>query len=237
MSKAAVLLLLLSMTRCLAQDRNMRAQKPEMAGFSAERLQTINVLMQKYVDEKKLPGMITIAARRGKVFFREKYGFMDSGKSMQFDAIFRIASMTKPPQFLSGNGGLFSTANDYMAFLQMLLNKGQHCGIRLLQSNTVDLMTANHITKELLPDDDFFGPLLSGMGFGYGFAVLLGNQSVNRIGSAGAYWWSGAANTYFFIDPQKELILIFMTQFVPNFHYPVFKEFKEIVYKSMIAPH
>jgi CubicO group peptidase (beta-lactamase class C family) len=121
-----------------------------------------------------------------------------------------------------------------MIFSQMLLNKGEYNGVRLLRSKTVDLMTANHISNEIMPNDDFFGPLLTGMGYGLGFAVLKENNQSNFVGSAGSYWWAGTANTYFYIDPQKDLILIFMAQFVPNFYYPICKEFRELVYKSII---
>jgi CubicO group peptidase (beta-lactamase class C family) len=144
------------------------------------------------------------------------------------------SNISVPVKFLSGNGGLVSTATDYMIFSQMLLNKGEYNGVRLLESKTVDLMTSNHISNEIMPDDDFFGPLLSGMGFGFGFAVLQDNIQSNSTGSRGSYWWSGAANTYFYIDPEEELILILMTQFVPNFYYPVYEEFKVLSYQTIV---
>ena len=145
-----------------------------------------------------------------------------------------INNVSIPVKFLSGNGGLFSTVSDYMIFSQMLINKGVYNGKRLLKSKTVDLMTSNQISNVIMPNDNFFGPMLSGMGYGLGFAVLIDNNQTNGIGSNGSYWWAGTANTYFYIDPKKDLILIFMTQFVPNFYYPVCKEFRELVYKSIV---
>jgi len=120
-----------------------------------------------------------------------------------------------------------------MIFSQMLLNKGEYGGVRLLKSKTVELMTANQISTEIMPDDDFFGPLLKGMGFGFGFAVLQENNQTNTIGSKGSYWWSGAANTYFFTDPKEEIIMILMMQFVPSYYYPINKEFRELVYQAI----
>jgi CubicO group peptidase (beta-lactamase class C family) len=143
-------------------------------------------------------------------------------------------NISKQVKFLSGNGGLYSTATDYMIFSQLLLNKGVYDSVRLLKKNTVELMTSNQTSNVIMPNDNFFGPLLSGMGYGLGFAVLKENNPSNSIGSAGSYWWAGSANTYFYIDPQKDLILIFMTQFVPNFYYPVCKEFRELVYNSIV---
>jgi CubicO group peptidase (beta-lactamase class C family) len=145
-----------------------------------------------------------------------------------------ISNVSAPVKFFSGNGGLMSTAADYMIFAQMLLNKGEYNGVRLLKSKTVELMTSDHITSEIMPDESFFGPLLSGMGFGLGLAVVKETSNSDFKGSAGSYWWAGTANTYFYIDPKEDLILVFMTQFVPNFYYPVCKEFRELVYKSII---
>lgn len=142
------------------------------------------------------------------------------------------SDISKPPEFLSGNGGLYSTAEDYMVFSQMLLNKGEYQGVRLLKSQSVGLMTANHLTKEIMPDDDFLGPLMKGMGFGYGFAVLTDTTRPDWPGSLNSYWWSGSGNTYFYIDPKEDMVMILMTQFVPNFHYPVFRDFREMVYKA-----
>ncbi len=75
----------------------MDTVKPETAGFSTDRLHRINAHMQGYVDDNKLAGLITMVARGGKLVHRERYGMMDieAGKSMRFDTIFRIYSMTK----------------------------------------------------------------------------------------------------------------------------------------------
>ncbi len=76
----------------------MIALTPEQVGFSAERLTRIGTVIQRYIDEGKLPGVIATVARQGQTVYREKFGWMDveSQRPMQFDAIFRIASMTKP---------------------------------------------------------------------------------------------------------------------------------------------
>jgi len=397
------------------QGSKLTSARPEKAGMSSERLNRINPVMQKYIDENKLPGMITIVARHGKIVHSKTYGLMDVDKPMRPDAIFRIASMTKAVtsvaamilyeegyfqlddpvadyipelrnlkvfssidkegmhtvdpvrpmtirdllthtsglsgvgadspvdsmydaadlfggtlkemiqklagipllyqpgttwnysrstdvlgylievlsgkpldqflkerifiplgmddtdfyvpgekldrvgavyapdsvgikiimkpdtssvsgkvRFLSGNGGLYSTATDYMIFSQMLLNKGEYNGVRILGSRTVDLMTTNQIAGVKMPDDEFFGPLMTGMGFGFGFAVLQDCQKANIIGSTGSYWWSGSGNTYFYIDPHEDLMLILMMQFVPNYCYPVFQQLRVLGYQAII---
>ena len=76
----------------------MKLVKPEHAGFSTTRLERISAKMQTYVDEGKLAGTITTVARHGQTVHLETTGWMDreAKRSMELDAIFRIASMTKP---------------------------------------------------------------------------------------------------------------------------------------------
>ena len=139
------------------------------------------------------------------------------------------ARFSRPARFLGGGGRLYSTATDYMTFAQMLLNKGEYNGVRLLGSKTVELMTKNHIPADLLPVADWYLP---GLGFGLGFSVM--TDPLVILGSEGEYGWAGAYNTYFSIDPKEDLIWILMTQFYPTFYYPVSKEFKVLVYQAIV---
>ncbi|MFB0907279.1 MAG: serine hydrolase domain-containing protein [Spirosomataceae bacterium] len=106
----------------------------------------------------------------------------------------------------SGVNGLYATASDYMTFCQMLLNKGELNGKRLLSRKTVELMTMNHV------GDLYNG---AGEGFGLGFAVVENVAETKLLGSEGIFYWSGANNTHFFIDPKENLIAVFMTQLAP----------------------
>ena len=136
----------------------------------------------------------------------------------------------RPVKFLSGGGGLFSTAGDYMIFSQMLLNKGEYNGVRLLKPETVELMTENHIDREILESEEWDLP---GMGFGLGFAVQT-DQS-HSSASVGTFEWSGAFNTFFWIDPAEQLACILMTQFTPYSEaISLKKEFKDLVYRSIV---
>ena len=397
----------------LVPGQGLPTAKPEEVGLSSKRLDRIKPVLQSYVDQGKLPGLISLVARHGKVVHFEKYGQMDTEKEMQYDTIFRIASMTKPvtsvavmmlyeegyfqlndpvskfipefknlkvfskmdkdgpvlvepkrpvtirdllthtsgltygffgntpvnrmyrkaglyggtlkemiqklsklpllyqpgtkwhysmstdvlgylvevisgkpldkfleerifkplkmkdtgfyvpvekigrfaarygltkdggmeviekpgtrnvskpPKYLSGGGGLVSTAPDYIRFAQMLLNKGELEGIRILGRKTVEFMTRNHLPDELLP----IHPILPGKGFGLGFAVLVNVPQSYLIGSEGEFEWRGIYNTFFWVDPEEELIMILMTQFTPYLHYPVNKEFKILTYQAVI---
>jgi CubicO group peptidase (beta-lactamase class C family) len=117
-------------------------------------------------------------------------------------------SYLEPPNLQSGGGGLVSTAHDYLRFCQMLLNNGQFNGTRLLSRKTVQLMSSDNLGA--IPG---LGP---GVGFGLGFAVSKAPGEAGMMGTAGEYNWGGAAGTKFWIDPQEELIGIFMIQMLMN---------------------
>jgi len=142
---------------------------------------------------------------------------------------------SRPKRFLSGGGGLVSTASDYMRFAQMLLNSGELNGVRLLSRETVELMTMNHLSDELIPIQ--LDPLtfyLKGHGFGFGFAVITDPAQSGMLGSEGAYWWGGAANTFFWVDPRERLIGLIMPQFMPSGHYPIQREFQGLCYQAVV---
>ena len=129
----------------------------------------------------------------------------------------------RPPSWFSGGGGLTSTAADYLRFCQMFLGGGKTAGVRLLQPETVRTMVQNHLPDELIP----ILPGLRGMGFGLGFAVPAGQDD-------GVYWWSGVANTYFWIDPGEDLIAFAWTQLQPFGAAPVDRLLRPIVYEAII---
>ncbi len=132
-------------------------------------------------------------------------------------------------QFEGGGGGLVSTVTDYLRFCQMLLNGGELDGVRLLSPKTVALMTADH-TGDL---DEPYDEVDPGYGFGLGVAVALDPGAVGEQSSVGTYYWGGAAGTRFFIDPEEELIGIFMTQSIPH-RTRLRDEFKNLVYQAVI---
>lgn len=144
------------------------------------------------------------------------------------------SSVYLPPVAIhSGGAGLVSTMADYMQFAQCILNKGVLDGVRLLGPKTVELMTSNHLPPGLLPIA-FEGtdPML-GMGFGLGFGVMLDTAQTGVMGSVGDYGWGGYAETYFWIDPQEDLIGLLMTQYLPSQTYPIRKEFRTAVYQAL----
>lgn len=138
-----------------------------------------------------------------------------------------------PVAMHSGGSGLVSTTADYLQFAQCILNGGKLNGVRLLGPKTVELMTSNHLPPALLPIA-FEGtePML-GMGFGLGFGVMLDAAQTGIMGSVGDFGWGGYAETYFWIDPQEDLIALLMTQYLPSQAYPIRKEFRTAVYQAL----
>ena len=125
--------------------------------------------------------------------------------------------LTLRPNFLSGGGGMVSTAPDYLRFAQMLLNGGELDGVRILARKTVALMTSDHLPphvgfsastraqfEESSPTSEF------GQGFGLGFCVRKEPGRSPVPGSVGDFYWSGVHGTYFWVDPEEQLIGVLM---------------------------
>jgi CubicO group peptidase (beta-lactamase class C family) len=113
------------------------------------------------------------------------------------------------PVYLSGAGGLASSAEDYLQFAQMLLNGGELDGRRYLGPRTIDLITANH-TGDMVNGQ--FGRPARGMGFGLGMQVVLDPVAAEVAVSEGAYGWPGGSGVSFWIEPEEEMVTIYMIQ-------------------------
>jgi CubicO group peptidase (beta-lactamase class C family) len=157
------------------------------------------------------------------------------GMTLQDDPA--TSSFLAPPSFISGGGGLCSTAADYLTFCRALLGGGELGGVRLIGPKTLALMTSNHLPGGCyLPDMSrsmFSEAAYNGIGFGLGFSVTM-NPALTLIpGSAGEYSWGGAASTTFWVDPAEDLAAIFMTQLLPSSSYPVRRELRTMVYAGI----
>jgi len=145
----------------------------------------------------------------------------------------RLIDVRQATPMESGGGGLVSTAIDYARFLQLMLNKGELDGVRLLSPRTVDFMTADHLgtipvnsgsSRELLP---------LGHGFGLGFAVRRDLGQADVPGSVGSYFWGGMAGTTFFVDPAANLFACLMLQ-APNQREYYRRLFRDLVYATLL---
>jgi CubicO group peptidase (beta-lactamase class C family) len=145
------------------------------------------------------------------------------------------------PNFHSGGGGLVSTADDYMKFCLMLVNRGELDGARLLAPNTLKLMASNHLPggQDLtnLSRSLFSEATNAGVGFGLGFAVTFDPVKAMLPSSPGEYYWGGAASTAFWIDPVEDIAVVFMTQTLPSSSYPIRRELRTLVYSALMDPN
>ena len=132
--------------------------------------------------------------------------------------------------FPSGGGGLFSTIGDYARFGQMLLNGGKLEGRQILGRKTVELMMANHL-NHLERQTHMWS---SSDGFGLGGSVRLDVAKGSRLGSVGQFGWSGAATTYFNLDPQEKTLALLFVQHLPHNQFGVFEKFSTLFYQSLV---
>jgi len=107
--------------------------------------------------------------------------------------------------YLSGGGGLFSTAEDYLRFGQMLANGGEFEGKRILGRRTVEMMASLHI-PDTLPGRN------PGEGYGLTVRVINSAGAAGTLLSNGSFGWSGAFGTHFWVDPQEKIVAVLMTQ-------------------------
>jgi CubicO group peptidase (beta-lactamase class C family) len=128
------------------------------------------------------------------------------------------------PVFPSGSAGLVSTADDFLAFARLLLNRGVHGGTRLLSEQSVASMTTNHLTSEQIANG---GMLLGTSGWGYGMAVTV---AADEVSGPGRYGWSGGYGTSWFNDPREGLTAIVLGQVADLLWGGALTEFDRLAY-------
>jgi CubicO group peptidase (beta-lactamase class C family) len=131
-----------------------------------------------------------------------------------------VVPFTERPALVEGAVGLVSTVPDYLRFSQMLLNKGELDGARILKAATVAIMTVNGLPAAILE---------ARKGTGWGLANV-------NVAANGEYGWDGTAGTIFWIDPGKEMITILMTQSSPPNPDSLRQRFKALVQQSLVDP-
>ncbi|HEV7691516.1 MAG TPA: serine hydrolase domain-containing protein [Hyphomonadaceae bacterium] len=143
----------------------------------------------------------------------------------------------RPPNVLSGGGGLASTIGDYFKFCLMLANGGELNGVRILSPKTLEFMTRNHLpgnkTLRDMGDKTFSETRMDGTGFGLGWSVVTDVIATTQPGSEGTFSWGGMASTFFWIDPVEDIIAIQMTQLMPSGAYPIRPQLQQLVYAAI----
>ncbi len=142
-----------------------------------------------------------------------------------------------PVKRCHGGGGLVSTMSDYFRFTEFLRRKGEVDGVRLLQEETIERMTANQIGGDIesMGEVTFSETSYRGVGFGLGFGVVIDPARAGIRTSSGEYFWGGAASTAFWIDPVRDITVIFMTQLFPSSQYPIREELRTLVDRAFFG--
>jgi CubicO group peptidase (beta-lactamase class C family) len=140
------------------------------------------------------------------------------------------AGFERTARFESGGGGLISTPADYLRFAQMLLNGGELDGVRILSRRSVEIMGSDRLPEAIR------GTTLAGRNHGFGLSVAVQTDppSGATLSPAGTYWWSGMANTYFWIDPENQLIGMLFNQHLPSGRDGgAYATFRRMVYEAL----
>jgi CubicO group peptidase (beta-lactamase class C family) len=163
-----------------------------------------------YPTDDRLPRVVTLYERK-------------DGKLSRTETPSWLATKT----LFSGGGGLWSTAEDYMQFAQMLVNGGALNGKRLLGPRTVDLMASNHV------GDLYTGVAqrMKGMGFGLTVEVVTDSIAAGRRESNGSFGWDGVFGTHFWVDRKEQLVGLLMVQEPSG---PLMRDFENAVMQAIV---
>jgi CubicO group peptidase (beta-lactamase class C family) len=143
------------------------------------------------------------------------------------------------PAFLSGGGGLVSTAGDYLRFVEMLRRGGSYDGGRIVGPRTLGHMLLNHLPggRDLESSGRplFAETPLRGVGFGLGFSMVIDPVRYGVVANPGDYSWGGAASTAFYVDPLEDLTVTFYTQLLPSSTLPIRNYLRQLVNQSIVV--
>ena len=139
--------------------------------------------------------------------------------------------LTNSSKLFDGGSGLVSNIDDYSKFAEMLLNGGVLNGVRILSEASVELMSRNHLSDEILSDGAAFG--LNGIGFGLTLGNVMDPGVAGTYSAEGEFFWGGAASTIFWVDRKNNVTATMMTQYMPSDKYPLREELKTLLYSSL----
>lgn len=148
-----------------------------------------------------------------------------------------LIEVSERPANDSGGAGAVSTASDYDAFALMLANGGELDGARILSPTTIELMTSDHLGERIdapvTPGELLLGTV--GYTFGLGFAVREEQGIAAVPGSEGEFMWAGYAGTYFWVDPEEDLVGVLMTQAPGPSRAYYRRHIKQLVYQAIVG--
>ena len=156
---------------------------------------------------------------------------MYSAELRPIDSFDNSPYLTNSSKLFDGGSGLVSNIDDYSKFAEMLLNGGVLNGVRILSEASVDVMSRNHLSEEILSDGAAFG--LNGIGFGLTVGNVMDPGVAGTYSAEGEFFWGGAASTIFWVDRKNNVTATMMTQYMPSDKYPLREELKTLLYSSL----
>ena len=141
----------------------------------------------------------------------------------------------KPGGRENGGGGLYSTTADYARFAQMLANKGELDGARILSPVSIELMGTNVVSQEVLKSSGPQG-FNEAIGFGLDFRIAMDPRRAGRMDGKGSIDWGGAAGTWFWVDPSNDLIFVGMVQRLNGGVEDLRPQSRVFTYQALIHP-
>lgn len=165
---------------------------------------------------------------------RDKYARALPHDPLNGSAVTVLHATGASVQWESGGGGALSTAQDYLAFLEMLRGGGRLGEVQILGRKTVEMMTSDQLGPDIVNEISSMEPAATGYGFGLGVAVRYEAGGSAMIGSAGDYYWSGVYGTYFWVDPAEQLSVVFMAA-IPSLLRQRFRQLtRALVYQAIV---
>jgi len=162
--------------------------------------------------------------------FATSYARDASGELKVFDDP-ATGKFSRPPVFENGSAGLVSTADDFNAFAQMMLNGGRLGSERILSRPSAELMT----TDQLMPDHKLGSELFFGDNRGWGLGLSVFTRRDNLCTAPGRFGWDGGYGTSWYSDPREQLTGILLTQRMMDSPQPpaVMSDFWTLAYQAI----
>lgn len=199
----------------------------------------IEVLTHKTLDEYLKQAIFTPLKMHDSYFSIPKDKFTRMASLYKLNPDGKLEKVTKyfpypaTQNYFSGGAGIVSTVADYARFAQMLLNKGQLQGVRILSPKTVELMTTNSIGNIYI-FTSFKHNGIMGDKFGLGFGLRTERGVYDELESIGQFGWDGAFYTRFWVDPKEDMFGIFMSQMENYWDENLIGKFRVLVNQSVV---
>lgn len=177
-----------------------------------------------YIDESKKKRLAKVYTRIDEAGHLKEVG----------EEHLRILGLAEPcerPVFESAGGGLYSTVEDYSHFAMMLLGNGTYKGTEIIGRKTVDFLRTNQLTPT--QEAAIYFDSLYGYSYGNFMRVLVDKSAASSNGSIGEYGWDGLPGTYFCVDPEEELAVIYMQQIAEGADQSLRRKMRQIIYGAI----